>query len=310
MGARDPTVLGLALGAAVASLLLHMPVVQRTPLYSDVVSVYQRVFWLGEGWYGEPSRYGLPYVHYFLEYPPLVGLLWAASALPRLWLGEPEALLAHYLVQGAVLAASTAAVVVEASRLSRRLGSPVDGAVVAALPSTIVYGVYNWDALAMALALRGLNAYLDGRVALAGALLGLGAAAKLYPALALLALLVEDPRRAPSPSPPFSLSVSSAGSSASRFASGSPIPMTTTLVMRSSAARRRSSRSTCSRISPVDRLRFTPLSPLAQKTHPIAQPTCVLTQTVRRCVSRMSTHSTCSPSASSLSSFSVRSEAT
>ncbi len=45
-------------------------------------------------------------------------------------------------------------------------------------------------------------------------------------------------------------------------------------------------------ISPVVRLRTTPSRPLAQKTQPIAQPTCVLMQMVRRrSVCRSKTHS-------------------
>ena len=53
------------------------------------------------------------------------------------------------------------------------------------------------------------------------------------------------------------------------------------------------------------RLRSTPSRPLAQNTQPIAQPTCVLMQIVRRSSSRSSTHSIWPPSASSNSSFSV-----
>ena len=95
-----------------------------------------------------------------------------------------------------------------------------------------------------------------------------------------------------------------------KLASGSPMPMTTIFVIRSSAPSNVCARNTCSIISPADRFRFRPNSPLAQKTQPIAQPTCVLMQTVTRSGSRINTHSMCSPSASLSSSFSVRSEAT
>ncbi len=52
----------------------------------------------------------------------------------------------------------------------------------AAAPSLLAYAFVNWDLLAVGLATAGTLAYLRGRQAPAGVLLGLGAAAKLYPA--------------------------------------------------------------------------------------------------------------------------------
>jgi uncharacterized membrane protein len=48
-------------------------------------------------------------------------------------------------------------------------------------PSLLIYGFVNWDLLAVALATAGTYAYLRYRDAAGGGLLGLGAAAKLYP---------------------------------------------------------------------------------------------------------------------------------
>ena len=79
----------------------------------------------------------------------------------------------------------------------------------------------------------------------------------------------------------------SASSRLSRFASGSPMPMTTMCV--SAFARR--GQADCGRAAAVRgsrrrvRLRTTPSSPLAQKTQPMPQPTCVLMQAVRRSAS-------------------------
>ena len=58
-------------------------------------------------------------------------------------------------------------------------------------------------------------------------------------------------------------------------------------------------------ISAVVRFRSTPFRPLAQKTQPMPQPTWVLTQTVRRCSSVMSTHSILRPSRHFSKSLSV-----
>lgn len=53
-------------------------------------------------------------------------------------------------------------------------------------PTLLVYSFMNWDLLAVALATAGTVAFLRGRDRAAGVLLGLGAAAKLYPALLAL----------------------------------------------------------------------------------------------------------------------------
>jgi uncharacterized membrane protein len=53
-------------------------------------------------------------------------------------------------------------------------------------PTLLIYGFMNWDLLAVALATAGTLAYLNRRDVWSGALLGLGAAAKLYPGLLLV----------------------------------------------------------------------------------------------------------------------------
>ena len=64
------------------------------------------------------------------------------------------------------------------------------------------------------------------------------------------------------------------------------MPITTMWLSRSSGASSSCSRSICSTISPVVRLRARPSRPLAQNTQPMPQPTCVLMQIVRRVSSR------------------------
>ena len=53
----------------------------------------------------------------------------------------------------------------------------------AAAPTLLIYGFMNWDLWAVALATGATLAYLNRRDVLSGVLLGLGAAAKIYPAL-------------------------------------------------------------------------------------------------------------------------------
>jgi uncharacterized membrane protein len=56
----------------------------------------------------------------------------------------------------------------------------------AAAPTLLIYGFMNWDLLAVAFATAGTLAYLNRRDVWSGTLLGLGAAAKLYPGLLLV----------------------------------------------------------------------------------------------------------------------------
>jgi uncharacterized membrane protein len=58
-------------------------------------------------------------------------------------------------------------------------------------PTLLIYGTVNWDLVAVALATGALVAFADRRDGLAGVLLGLGAAAKFYPAMLVLPLLVQ-----------------------------------------------------------------------------------------------------------------------
>jgi uncharacterized membrane protein len=56
-------------------------------------------------------------------------------------------------------------------------------------PTLVIYAFMNWDLFAVALATGGLLAFFRRRDGWAGILLGLGAAAKLYPALLLIPLI-------------------------------------------------------------------------------------------------------------------------
>lgn len=56
-------------------------------------------------------------------------------------------------------------------------------------PTLLIYGFMNWDLLAVALATAALVAFARRRDGLAGVLLGLGAAAKFYPAMLVLPLI-------------------------------------------------------------------------------------------------------------------------
>ena len=58
-------------------------------------------------------------------------------------------------------------------------------------PSLLLYGTINWDLAAVACATAALVAWARGKDALAGVLIGLGAATKFYPALVLIPLFLQ-----------------------------------------------------------------------------------------------------------------------
>ena len=109
-------------------------------------------------------------------------------------------------------------------------------------------------------------------------------------------------RRALMPMPAGSVSAPIALTSRGKLASGSPMPMKTTLETAPCAP----AWSTCATISAAVRLRATPSNPDAQNAHAIPHPIWLETHTVWRSPSRMETASTSSPSCARNSSLAVR----
>ena len=123
------------------------------------------------------------------EYPVLLGLLAGAVALlvPGDG-GSPERALAYFDLNAALAAAAWIATVLATMRMANR--RPWDAAMVALAPAMILSVYINWDIWAVLLAALGMLAFARSRPVLAGVLLGLGTALKLYPVLILGAVLV------------------------------------------------------------------------------------------------------------------------
>jgi len=143
----------------------------RTYCYSDLVPLY-RLEGLDEG--------RVPYLEARNEYPVLTGLfMWVASLGAR---SEGSFLFANALGLMA-LGLATAWI------LYRLVG---ERALFFSLaPSLALYAFLNWDLLPVVLATGGIAAFLWRRDDVAGVLLGLGAAAKAYPALVAIPLCLD-----------------------------------------------------------------------------------------------------------------------
>ena len=137
-------------------------------------------------WFAERLGDAWPYVQFPVEYPPGIGAAMALGAAPvRLVAGGADA----FTDLTTVLLAACALVVVGAT--ARLAGArPWDAALVALAPSLVLHLLTNWDLVAVALLCAGLLAWARSRPVLCGVLLGLGAATKLFPALACVALLL------------------------------------------------------------------------------------------------------------------------
>ncbi|WP_425303507.1 glycosyltransferase family 87 protein [Nocardia wallacei] len=165
--------------------------------YSDTVPLYGAEH-LDEGAFPYKKQWtefgsdGKPQARY-MEYPVLSGLYqYAAMEVATAWeqLRLPGALpvVVYFNVAVVGLAMAWLATVWASARLSGR--RVWDAALVAASPLVLVHAFTNFDALATAFAATGLLAWARRRPVLAGVLLGLGGAAKLYPLLLLGPILV------------------------------------------------------------------------------------------------------------------------
>jgi uncharacterized membrane protein len=147
--------------------------------YSDVAALYasdDRDRGLDEGRF--------PYVDGENEYPALTGVvMWLAAV--------PATSYASFFNWTAVLL--LAAALLTSWALYRAAGNRA--LLFALAPTLLIYGFVNWDLVAVSLATVGTAAFLQGRDAPAGALLGAGAAAKVYPGLIALPMALDRLRR-------------------------------------------------------------------------------------------------------------------
>ena len=197
----------------IAGLLFRLPCRVTAPgqaqdwykhmCYSDIPLLYaDRGLMQGNTPYLDSGDYSV------LEYPPLTGwflevervishLLGASQGIDLSEQQQIDSTLIFFDVNAVLLGALfLIAVWAQVHTVPWR---PWDGMMLAASPCVAVAALINWDMLAVALTASGLLSWARRRPALAGVLLGLGTAAKLYPGLLLgpLFLLCLRSRRMP-----------------------------------------------------------------------------------------------------------------
>ncbi|WBB65801.1 glycosyltransferase 87 family protein [Micromonospora sp. WMMD812] len=183
---------------ALACLTLALHWVQKSPCqdgawqnnvqytrfcYTDVLALY----------YAEGLNEGkVPYRDHAVEYPVLTGYFMGALGLPvhALGAGDPGINQGQWFYNLNALVLGALAVATVAVILALRRRRPWDAALFALAPALVLTATVNWDLLAVGLAAFGLLAWARRRPVVAGVLLGLAGAAKLWPLFLLGPILV------------------------------------------------------------------------------------------------------------------------
>jgi uncharacterized membrane protein len=153
--------------------------------YSDIPHLYrERGFAQGRRPYLDTGDYPP------LEYPVLTGLIvWGSATVARVTADGVDGQAVRFYDLSALLLGIAALVTVAA--VSKLAGHrPWDAVLVAVAPVLALSGTINWDLGAVALSTVALLTWARRRPALAGFLLGLSIAAKLYPVVLLFPLLL------------------------------------------------------------------------------------------------------------------------
>ncbi len=135
-------------------------------------------------------------VHY-MEYPVITGyFMWAVSEVAKYYvqlaghigLPVPLNVAAYFTIGAIILGMIYLLAVASTARIARR--RVWDVAIMCLSPLLIVHAFTNWDLLAIGMTAGAMAAWARGRPVLAGALIGLGTATKLYPVLLFGPLLL------------------------------------------------------------------------------------------------------------------------
>lgn len=167
--------------------------------YSDIIFLYGRT---GEPW-TEPgkekplSEHGLAYRDNNSEYPPLTGLFISSVNAP-VREGDVAGFFRANAIGLSLFALLATAGLAAMARVPKRM------LLFVAAPALISYAFHNWDLLPVGFTTLALWAFVRDKDALAGALLGLGAASKLYPVFIIPVLMLAR-RREGQPAAPLAL---------------------------------------------------------------------------------------------------------
>ncbi|MFH0849106.1 MAG: glycosyltransferase 87 family protein [archaeon] len=166
----------------------HLPIITPSH-YSDISSIYWRDG-IGKG------VHGFPYLNYVFEYPVIVGVLvYLCSYFGRAMSDDFGTSMAYYTVPMnlalSLFALGTVYLLYKLVELRRGEMNRIFKYFIIA-PSFLMFTTYNWDIIAIFFSTLTIYLYLRGRRHLSSLSLGLGIAAKIYPAVLLPVFLLEE----------------------------------------------------------------------------------------------------------------------
>jgi hypothetical protein len=129
----------------------------------------------------------LPYVDYMFEYPPVIGFFWTLTTCISFSIAQEggyidvwESAQVHYVAQSLILLLFFVLAGIVLYEITNKVSLDHGRAFLfVLLPSTVMYLVYNWDIIAVALALSALYMYTRRASFSAGVLLGLSVSTKI-----------------------------------------------------------------------------------------------------------------------------------
>lgn len=126
----------------------------------------------------------LPYIDYHFEYPPVIGFLWYASTCVAFSYTRilDNAARLHYYIQALFILVFTILCSITLSKISQRVSLGNLRYLLLLSPTMVIYLVYNWDIIAITLALLGVLAFINKKYLLSGILLGASFSTKLLTA--------------------------------------------------------------------------------------------------------------------------------
>src|SRR4030042_1188020 len=186
-----PNELKLILAAATIIFLFsvweHLPPIIPHH-YTDITSIYWREG-IGTG------EHLIPYFEFEFEYPIIIGLIVYLTSSVRLFIKDFATAMSYFMIaNSAILYAFTVGIIIVLYRILERVKGDSSRFWKCFLitPSFIMFIVFNWDIIAIFFSTLALYYFLKGERLKADLSIGMGIAAKLYPAMLIPVFMIEE----------------------------------------------------------------------------------------------------------------------
>ena len=156
--------------------------------YSDVTSIFWREG-IGKG------EHLIPYFQFSFEYPVIVGIFVYLCSLSRVFINDFSTAMTYYtFAMQCILAAFTIGTVITLYKICDMMKVKKERIwrYLLITPSFLMFILFNWDMIAIFFSILSIYLYLRKENTKSAISLGLGISAKIYPAVLLPVLLLEE----------------------------------------------------------------------------------------------------------------------